>query len=418
MWFILLIACKPIPDPPLVVGGGVADVTEDTGTPDAPEPSLDELAVRGLIGGSGDVDDVLQTVAWRGGWPVHTVDDTWLFVAPGSPFIAGDFNGWQPTVMNYEADFAWAEVLASDAANIRYKLVDGDDWYGDPWARSYEYDEHGQISFASPPADRAHIERWPGFGGRGLQPRTVRVWVPPGPGPWHTLYMADGQNLFDPAAIFGGWRLPDALATLGSDILVVGVDNTADRLAEYGHTTESHPSVGAIDGKGNDYADLITLDLRPHIEQTYATDGVDGHMGSSMGGLISLNIAHRHPDEWDYVGALSPSLWFGALQDDGPVMQDLWVDAGHRDITVYVDSGGDDGGDGCTDPDGDGFPEDDPNATDGYCTTLQFAHALVDDAGYTWDSDVFHVHDVGAQHNEVYWASRVAYPLGIFASLD
>ena len=84
---------------------------------------------------------------------------------------------------------------------------------------------------------------------------------------------------------------------------------------------------------------------------------------------------------------------------------------------VFVDSGGSDGGDGCTDPDADGLPEDDPNQSDNYCTNRQFADAL-SGAGYTWNTDLYHWHEVDAPHNEAAWAARVDRPLGIFLSLD
>ena len=35
--------------------------------------------------------------------------------------------------------------------------------------------------------------------------------VPPGDGPWPVLYAHDGQNLFAPDAIWGGWRLGEAV---------------------------------------------------------------------------------------------------------------------------------------------------------------------------------------------------------------
>jgi S-formylglutathione hydrolase FrmB len=140
-------------------------------------------------------------------------------------------------------------------------------------------------------------------------------------------------------------------------------------------------------------------------------------MGSSLGGLISLHIADTYPDRYDFVASLSGTLGWGRFGQENPVMEEIYVAAGHRDFAIYVDSGGDDGGDGCDDADGDGFVEDDPNDGDNYCANRAFADAMAGN-GYTWEQDLWHWHDAGAEHNEAAWAGRVDMPLSIFLSLD
>src|SRR5258705_15596 len=72
--------------------------------------------------------------------------------------------------------------------------------------------------------------------------RDILVYLPPSyptaNQTYPTLYMHDGQNLFDEATSFAGeWRVDEALETLAEDgieAIVVGVPNTgADRLHEY-----------------------------------------------------------------------------------------------------------------------------------------------------------------------------------------
>ena len=82
---------------------------------------------------------------------------------------------------------------------------------------------------------------------------------------------------------------------------------------------------------------------------------------------------------------------------------------------VYVDSGGGDGGDGCTDPDQDGSFEDDPNASDNYCETRQFADGLAAH-GYAWDTQLWHWHEPDAPHSEAAWADRLHRPFDVFVA--
>jgi hypothetical protein len=292
--------------------------------------------------------------------------------------------------------FSWIEVEVPDPAGSGYKFRSGATWIADPNARSYEYDAFGEISFVRPPADAPRLDRYVGVADGALAPRELRVYVPPGAGPWPVLYAHDGQNLFDPGAIWGGWRLDDAIVEVGGGVLVVGIDNTWDRLDEYTHVPDDIGYV--VGGRADEHVALVVDVIRPAIERVYGSTGRDGLLGSSLGGLVSL---------------MSGTLGWGRFAADGPVMEELWLDGGVRGPVVYVDSGGGDGGDGCSDPDRDGFPEDDPNSDDNYCENRQFADALAA-AGYTWSVDLFHWHEPGAEHDELAWASRVALPLSLF----
>ncbi|HMV67676.1 MAG TPA: alpha/beta hydrolase-fold protein [Myxococcota bacterium] len=388
-------------------------------TLDPADPAADAARVRALIERGGDVGAVLRDVAWSAGWPVWDGEGSYLIVAPGEdPWqLAGPFNDWTPTPMTRADGFSWAAVAIASPWDVGYKLVlpgDGgapDVWLADPWARFYTWDDNGRMSLLAAGSDHPHLERWPGLTGRGLAARDVDVWVPAGEGPWPLLVMHDGRNLFDPEAIWGGWRLGEALDAASGPVLVVGLDNTPDRMSEYTHAADTIAGLGAFEPRGDDYADLVALDVVPWAEATWSTDGRRGVMGSSLGGLISLYIAHRHPGTFTFAGSLSGTLGWGRFGEDHPTVGDLYAPEGHRDTVIYADSGGGPGEDDrCRDLDRDGWPEDDPDSADNYCETRQFVDQLAGQ-GYAWDDDLFHVWQQGAPHNEAAWASRVGVAL-------
>ena len=384
----------------------------DPGTEDPTGTMVDlEVELRAALQ-SGEIGPLMHKVAWSAGWPFHTADDTWIFVHEGdvAAGLAGGHNGWEFSAMSVGVGFSWIEISISDPRGSPYKFVQGVDgstgvWVADPWARSYADDEFGEFSHVLPPDD-VHFERWPGLEGRGLVRRNVVVRVPSGVGPWPVLYAHDGQNLFDEQAIWGGWRLNTALQGV-DDMLVVGVDNTADRMSEYTHTS----------GAGDDYADLIVLDLMPVISAAYPVSDVTGVMGSSLGGLISLHIGSRHPDAVDFVASLSGTLWWGDSDEQRDLVRDRYL-ADPPDVALYVDSGGGPGPDGeCRDPNADGSVADDPDDEDNYCSNREFVDAMAD-AGYVWDENLWHWWVADAPHNEMAWAERVDLPLSLFADLS
>src|SRR5690606_27920758 len=122
---------------------------------------------------------------------------------------------------------------------------------------------------------------------------------------------------------WGGWRLHEAVAALDAPILVVGIDATADRLSDYAHTDDVIGET-LYTGRGTDYARLVQLDVRPHIEAHYPTDGVDALLGSSMGGLASLVVAHIYPGEFELVASLSGTLGWGRFGAENPTIQSLY----------------------------------------------------------------------------------------------
>lgn len=408
----LIFACAggnaPVDGPDDAGGGdGETPAGGDTGSPAAD----DELVLRAAIAGEGDAAEALLAVSRGGGLPVQT-DAGYLFAClcgPGSWALAGDHEGWNGEAMaEGEGGLWWIEVDVPAADGSRYKFTDGDAWIADPRGRRYLHDEHGPISLVR--ASGAHLERHHAVDGAGLAPRDVRVWVPRGGAFRHLLVAHDGQNLFDPQAIHGGWRLDQSLP---EDMLVVAIDNTAARMDEYTHVRDTVFGE-ELGGGADDYAAFVHDVVLPDAIARYGEPGLVATMGSSLGGLVSLHLADREPAAWDMAISLSGTLGWGSIGGDAETIVARYAAAGHRSTALFLDSGG--GGTTCADGDGDGVPDDDPDARDNYCETVWMRDVLLDE-GYVMEQDLWHWHEPGATHDEAAWADRVWRPLSIFARL-
>ena len=154
--------------------------------------------------------------------------------------------------------------------------------------------------------------------------RDIIVYLPPGyeeqpDRRFPTLYMQDGQNLFDPATSFirgMDWRVretADQLIQSGAvePLIIVGIYNLGKRrLREY--TPTRLLRVGG--GQADRYTRMIVKELKPFIESIYRVRS-DPHNtglgGSSLGGLYSLYAGLKNPDVFGKIAALSPSVWWG-----------------------------------------------------------------------------------------------------------
>jgi predicted alpha/beta superfamily hydrolase len=354
-----------------------------------------------------DRDTAMLEQSRAQGWPAP-VEDGYLFVSTaGQSLLAGDHDDWQGMAMNAEDDFHWL-VLSVDAGN-RYKFTDGaDSWIADPWSRAYQWDSEGEMSMVAPTA--SHLERHFQVSDAQMPERRVRIWVPEASAT-HVLYTHDGQNLFDPNAFFGGWKLNESAPAA---LMIVGIDNTGGRMDEYTHVADNI-SGGAIGGQGDAYAAFVQTTVRALVAQHYGEPATVGTMGSSLGGLISLHIADRYPGEYAFAASLSGTLGWGSIGGTGTdTIIARYLAAGHRDTAIYIDSGGN--GDTCADSDGDGTNDDDATSSDNYCETRQLETVLLS-LDYVYDTDLWHWWETNAGHNEQAWATRVFRPMQDFMSL-
>ena len=164
------------------------------------------------------------------------------------------------------------------------------------------------------------------------------------------MFMHDGQNVWDDHdCCFGhtGWEINVALdseiaAGKVTPLVVVAADNTAARNDEYGLTQ----SVML------EFIDFQINQLQPHALTEVRGDGKPPVIaGSSLGGLVSMELAFRHPDVYAGVAALSAAFWPG--MDTHTAFRDELPGYGKLPLAIYLDHGGDpaDNSDGATDSD-------------------------------------------------------------------
>ena len=384
----------------LVLAAGCGSTTPPSGSADIPAEG-DAVIVRQVLDGQLDADSGLAQVARASGWPVAT-SRGYLFAirdeAQGPYSLESPTGAFPKVEMRSGAGLAWALVPIASPDGVEYRILTRlGDPFGDPNSRHFQYSATGTLSFVR--LTGRHLERWPAIGDTRMPPRTLRVLVP-AQTPTHTMFAHDGQNLFGPNP-FGGWRLQDAA---GPATLVVGIDNTPDRIAEY-TPVQDVVNTETLGGKGLDYADFVEHTVRPLIESHYGHSAHVGVMGSSLGGLISYVIKRRYPGSYEFVASLSGTLGWGSI---GPGVHNLteiqgWAALGTCPAgTYYVDSGGGPGS-GCVDADGDGIEDDTPDSADNYCENLQLRETLV---ALGCDARLTYVFTSGSPHSEPAWRGR------------
>ncbi len=157
------------------------------------------------------------------------------------------------------------------------------------------------------------------------------------------LYLQDGQNVFDSATSFRGdeWQVDETAETLIRSrsiepVIVVGIYNTGEhRMDEYTPTRDVQHGRG---GKSEQYAQMLVREIKPMIDRKFRTrkgPRNTGLGGSSLGGLVALEIGLKFPDVFGKLAVLSPSLWWGnelmlervdALEKKLPLR--IWLDMG------------------------------------------------------------------------------------------
>jgi predicted alpha/beta superfamily hydrolase len=205
------------------------------------------------------------------------------------------------------------------------------------------------------------------------------------------LYMHDGQNLFDAKTAAYGveWGIDETVNRLVAtgvmdEIIVVGIDNTPDRIPEY--TPCCDPKYGG--GKLDAYQSFIVDTLKPYVDRTLRTLPDKEHtaiMGSSLGGIASVLIAHRKPEIFSKAGGVSSSFWW----DNKVLVNKL---PARVPVKFYLDAG---------------------TSNDGLEETKLMREAMLKQ-GYRDGVDLFYYADAGGSHNEKSWAARVDKPLTWF----
>jgi predicted alpha/beta superfamily hydrolase len=226
--------------------------------------------------------------------------------------------------------------------------------------------------------------------------RKLRIYLPPSYAEnaakrYPVLYMHDGQNLFDAKSAAYGveWGIDETVdrligAGLMDEVIVIGIDNTPERIAEY--TPCCDPKHGG--GKLDAYQAFITETVKPYVDRTLRTlpgRETTAIMGSSLGGIASVAIAQRQPQVFSKAGGVSSSFWWNeramVRKPAAPVPVKFYLDAGTKD--------------------------------DGLEDTAAMRDAMLAQ-GYRAQEDLLFYADEGGIHNEKSWAARVDKPLTWF----
>lgn len=170
--------------------------------------------------------------------------------------------------------------------------------------------------------------------------RDIIVWLPPSYNSsvkkFPVLYMHDGQNLFSPQTSFLGydWKVDEVMSVLLKnkkiqEIIVVGIYNSKNRLAEYNLFSE----------EGRAYSLFMIKELKPFIDDTYRTKSDCNNtaiMGSSLGGLISFQMVWKYPNVFGKAACMSNSFWVNNRE-----IFEFVVKEKDRvpDVKIYLDCG-------------------------------------------------------------------------------
>ena len=128
---------------------------------------------------------------------------------------------------------------------------------------------------------------------------------------YRTIYMTDGQNLFDDDHEdgYGGWEVTDAVESMmtngGRGTIIVGIESTGSR-----RDTELTPDIGELNpllpasdaksfknGKGIQFADFVANTVMPYVQENYnSSKAKQDNMiaGSSSGGIESFYIGMEY----------------------------------------------------------------------------------------------------------------------------
>jgi predicted alpha/beta superfamily hydrolase len=204
-----------------------------------------------------------------------------------------------------------------------------------------------------------------------------------------TLYLHDGQNLFDKATSVGEeWRADEtaqALITAGEikSVIMVGIYNTGvHRISEYTPTTL--PGKGG--GLADDYGRMLVEELKPLIDSKYKTlpgAGNTGMAGSSLGGLLTIHLGLKYPTVFSRLAVLSPSVWW----DQRMILGQVQALAAKLPIRIWLDAGTAEGAE-----------------------VVRDSRALRDALkakGWVEGRDLAYQEVEGGEHNERSWATRV-----------
>ncbi len=230
--------------------------------------------------------------------------------------------------------------------------------------------------------------------------RDIAVYLPPGYRRkrirrYPVLYLHDGQNVFDSATSFQGdeWQVDEtaeALIAAGAiePLIVVGIYNTGPRrIDEYTPTVDAGHARG---GQSHLYSALIRHEIKPMIDRRFRTrNGPEntGLGGSSLGGLVTLEMGLSHPEVFGKLAVMSPALWW----DKQLMLARVAALPQKMTLRIWLDMGLDEG-DLCV-------------------QDARQMRDLLERKGWVEGRDLQHWEYPGAGHTETAWAARMGQVL-------
>lgn len=241
-----------------------------------------------------------------------------------------------------------------------------------------------------PDSPRFHVVELP-TGGE-LAARPVYVYLPEAAGGdrrrrFPVVYCQDGQNIWDdPHCCFGhgGWclnHIADQLTREGKmePVILVGIPNSHERYREYA------PGKTFFDSTSHAYTRYVCDVVKPHVERNFParrTRKDNAVLGSSLGGLFSLWMAHQREELFGKAACLSGA--FQVRDREKKSFADFLRAYPRRQLKIYLDSG---------------------TVDDGMLLTRKIRDAYVM-RGWKMGNDLMHYEDRGAEHNERFWRER------------
>jgi predicted alpha/beta superfamily hydrolase len=330
-----------------------------------------------------------------------------LFRSTAPVAIAGTFNEWSTTALLTKplCDSALVVGVGGVArGHHAYKTVTAEAWTLDAENPAFAYDDFtgnpdGKNSVLNTPdSGRGHLVALDRVCSTTLgNCRDVTAYLPPG---YHAsdrtypvLFMHDGKNVWDDHdCCFGhtGWEVNvamDAEIAAGkvAPAIVIAADQTAQRNDEYGLSPTKMAAFIAFQ----------VTELQPRALANVRSNGRVMVAGSSLGGLVSMELALRHPQTYAGVASLSGAFW--PNQDTGEALRDHVPVMGKQPVAIYLDHGGQIAAN-----------------SDGAADNAQVRDLLM---GLGWQradspscvpgtSALCYFHDLGATHDELAWKAR------------
>jgi predicted alpha/beta superfamily hydrolase len=384
------------------------------------------------------------------------VEDKARLASPASPiFLAGNHNGWNPgdkaMQLQAQSDQKWRiEIIKPKFAGARFnfkftrgswELEELKDDMSAPGNRELPMIDISKLAPGEQPRIEMAVSKWGDMrpnaaaarandpyraieatgtlrrlevmGGAGTstgRSRDLLVWLPPGyddkqnaTKTYPVLYLHDGQNLFSkPATAPGEWGVDETatdLITKGlmRPTIIVGIPHSGEgRIAEY----MPPMSIMAIDGvepQGQLHVQWLMSTVMPRVERAFrVAKGPEntGIGGSSLGAVISMYAAARHPDTFGIVLAESLPLRTGssAAWDEFIAGINTWPKR------VFLGMGGNETGANNT------------TRNQAYVEAVKALDEKMKTAGLGPDRRVL-VIDPTAEHTEAAWAKRLPQAL-------